>query len=158
MRVIGIDLGERRIGVAISDTTATLARPLRTIERGTSDADAVDLLRAAIAELAAEEEIGSIVVGLPIRLDGSDNLQTPRVRKVVALLSAQLNMPVVTQDERLSSYEADERLSFGEKDWRKRKARLDAAAAAVILQDYLDALHARSLSGKREEGRGGSEE
>ena len=152
MRVIGIDLGERRIGVAVSDASGTLARPLKTIERGTSDAEAVERLHAMIAELADEDEVGSVVVGLPTRLDGSPNPQTVRVSTMVALLSARLAIPVVTQDERLSSREAEERLSVREKDWRKRKAKLDAAAAAVILQDYLDA---RCLQGRerRAEGR-----
>ncbi len=138
VRIIGVDLGERRIGIAISDASATLARPLKTIERKPSDADAVELLRATITELSNEERVGCIVVGLPTRLDGSDNLQTPRVKKLITLLSARLPIPIVMQDERLSSHEAEERLSLREKDWRKRKARLDAAAAAVILQDYLD--------------------
>ena len=144
MRVIGIDLGERRIGLAISDATATLARPVRTLERGTSDVAAIELLSAAIADLTADGPLGGVVVGLPTRLDGTDNLQTQRVKKMVALLSARLNVPIATQDERLSSYEADQRLRLHQKDWRKRKAQLDAAAAAVILQDYLDA---RSTSG-----------
>jgi putative Holliday junction resolvase len=139
MRIVGIDLGERRIGIAVSDASATLARPLKTIERGSSDAAAVERLRLTIAALAEEEEVGSIVVGLPRHLDGSPNLQTPRVEKIVAMLTSSLAIPVVTQDERLSSHEAEERLKLREKDWRRRKARLDAAAAAVILQDYLDA-------------------
>lgn len=138
MRVIGIDLGERRIGLAISDSSATLARPLRTLERGRSDRLAVEALRTAIAELNAEDEVGCLVVGLPAHLDGSPSDQTSRVRRMVSLLSDQVAIPVVMQDERLSSHEADERLAIQEKDWRKRKARLDAAAAAVILQDYLD--------------------
>lgn len=139
MRVVGIDLGERRIGVAVSDPSGTLARPLRTIERGPSDAEAIERLHAMIAELEAEDSVGSVVVGLPTRLDGSANRQTERIRTMVALLSARLAVPVFTHDERLSSHEADERLSLHEKDWRKRKAKLDAAAAAVILQDFLDA-------------------
>jgi putative Holliday junction resolvase len=139
VRVVGIDLGERRIGLAISDGTATLARPLKTIERGQSDAHVVTALREILAELGGDDPVGCIVIGLPTRLDGSDNLQTPRVKKIVALLKDQVDIPVVTQDERLSSREAEERLSLREKDWRKRKAKLDAAAAAVILQDYLDA-------------------
>ena len=139
MRIVGIDLGERRIGIAVSDATATLARPLKTIDRGSSDAAAVEHLRATIAALADEEEVGSVVVGLPKHLDGSPNLQTPRVEKIVAMLTSQLTIPVVTQDERLSSHEAEERLKLREKDWRRRKAKLDAASAAVILQDYLDA-------------------
>jgi putative Holliday junction resolvase len=155
VRVIGIDLGQKRIGVAISDATATLARPVKTIERGGSDADAVALLCTTITEVAGEDEVGCIVIGLPTHLDGTDNLQTPTVRRIVQLLSAQVPIPVVTQDERLSSHEAEERLALREKDWRKRKAKLDAAAAAVILQDYLDA---RSLAEKRGEGRGEREE
>jgi putative Holliday junction resolvase len=152
VRVIGIDLGERRIGLAISDATATLARPLKTIERGRSDAAAVDALRRTIAELAGEEAVSSVVVGLPKHLDGSPNRQTPRVQKIVSLLTAQLAIPVVTQDERLSSREAEERLALGEKDWRRRKAKLDAAAAAVILQDYLDGRRAeRSFDGEEGE-------
>jgi len=139
MRIVGIDLGERRIGIAVSDASATLARPLKTIQRGRSDASAVEQLRSAILALAEEEAVGSVVVGLPRRLDGSPNLQTPRVTKIVALLTEQLSIPVHTQDERLSSHEAEERLAVREKDWRRRKAKLDAAAAAVILQDYLDA-------------------
>jgi putative Holliday junction resolvase len=151
VRVIGIDLGERRIGVAVSDASGTLARPLKTIERGISDADAVERLHAMIADLADEDEVGSVVVGLPTRLDGSPNTQTARIGAMVALLSARLTVPVFTYDERLSSREAEERLSIREKDWRKRKAKLDAAAAAVILQDYLDA---RSQTGQRAESRG----
>jgi putative Holliday junction resolvase len=139
VRVVGLDLGERRIGVAVSDASATLARPLRTIERGASDAEAIERLHAMIEALAAEDDVASVVVGLPSRLDGSPNRQTQRVGTMVARLSARLSVPVFTQDERLSSHEAEERLSLREKDWRKRKAKLDAAAAAVILQDFLDA-------------------
>jgi putative holliday junction resolvase len=139
VRVVGIDLGERRIGVAVSDASGTLARPLKTLERGASDAEAIDRLHAMIVEIEAEDEVGSVVVGLPTRLDGSPNRQTGRIRTMVTLLSARLAVPVFTQDERLSSREAEERLSLREKDWRKRKAKLDAAAAAVILQDFLDA-------------------
>jgi putative Holliday junction resolvase len=139
MRIVGIDLGERRIGVAVSDATATLARPLRTIQRGASDKAAVELIRATVAELDAEDAVESVVIGLPKRLDGSPNLQTPRVEKIITMLAPQLAVPIVTQDERLSSHEAESRLAVGEKDWRRRKARLDAAAAAVILQDFLDA-------------------
>jgi putative Holliday junction resolvase len=98
----------------------------------------VELLRATITDLSNEEDICCIVFGLPTRLDGTDNLETPRVKTVIRLLSAQLPIPIVTQDERLSSHEAEQRLALKERDWRKRKEKLDAAAAAVILQDYLD--------------------
>jgi putative Holliday junction resolvase len=138
VRVIGIDLGDRRIGLAVSDATATLARPLRTIARDRSDEAAAGALLAAIDALNAEDEVGCVVVGLPTRLDGTPSAQTARVRKMVDLLSSRLRIPIALQDERLSSHEADQRLAVRERDWRKRKAKLDAASAAVILQDYLD--------------------
>jgi putative pre-16S rRNA nuclease len=153
VRLIGVDFGERRIGLAVSDPTGTLARPVKTIERKPSDRDVVELLLSTIIELSNDEDISCIVFGLPTRLDGSDNLQTPRVKTVIRLLSARLTIPIVTQDERLSSHEAEQRLALGEKDWRKRKAKVDAAAAAVILQDYLD-----GQNSVRAEGRGEREE
>src|SRR5262245_55605439 len=138
MRVVGVDLGERRIGLATSDASATLARPLETIHRERSDEAAARTLAGAIDSLHREDPVSCIVVGLPTRLDGSPNDQTERVKSMVARLAAQTSIPIVLQDERLSSHEADERLGVRERDWRKRKAKLDAAAAAVILQDYLD--------------------
>jgi putative holliday junction resolvase len=96
-----------------------------------------------------------IVFGLPTRLDGSDNRQTPKVRRFVQRLAAEIDIPVVMQDERLSSQEAETRLAATEKDWRKRKAQLDAAAAAVILQDYLD--ETRQGTGQRPESGGEAE-
>ena len=141
MRLVGVDLGERRIGIAVSDASATLARPLRTILRDRSDDLAVRGLLDAIAVLNAEDEVGGVVVGLPTHLDGTASDQTARVRKMVDLLASRLSIPILLQDERLSSHEAEERLALHERDWRKRKAKLDAASAAVILQDYLDAHH-----------------
>jgi len=92
-----------------------------------------------IARLAAEEDgVGSIVVGLPRRLDGTPNEMTPRVQDFARQLHAASGLPVVLQDERLSSREAESRLALREKDWRVRKKKLDSAAAAIILQDYLD--------------------
>jgi putative Holliday junction resolvase len=92
-----------------------------------------------IARLAEEEDgVRAIVVGLPRRLDGSPNGMTPRVEKFARQLHDKTSLPVTLQDERLSSREAESRLALRDKDWRSRKARLDAAAAAVILQDYLD--------------------
>jgi putative Holliday junction resolvase len=138
VRVLGIDLGERRIGLAISDASATLARPLRVLERTASDEAAVDALLAEIDRLSHDDPLGSIVIGLPMTLDGRPTEQTPRVRVIAGALARRVTIPIVFQDERLSSHEADQRLATQERDWRKRKAKLDAAAAAVILQDYLD--------------------
>ena len=138
-RVAGLDVGERRIGIAISDVTRTLARPVTVLRTSGLDGDAVDRAVVELQRLAAEEDgLTSLVGGLPRRLDGSPNDMTPRVEAFAATLGARTALPVVLQDERLTSREAESRLARREKDWRARKKHLDAAAAAIILQDYLD--------------------
>ncbi len=87
---------------------------------------------------AGEGSLDVIVVGLPRRLDGTPNERTDVVAQFVRELARRTSIPVVTEDERLSSREAESRLALFRKDWRERKAVLDAASAAVILQDYLD--------------------
>ena len=137
-RVVAIDFGTRRLGLAISDRSRTLARPLETLTVDGA-ADAVDRAATRIAELAAEEDgVMTIVVGLPTRLDGSASTSAPAVVQFIASLRARTALPVVTEEERLTSHEAESRLAANERDWRRRKERLDAAAAAVFLQDYLD--------------------
>jgi putative Holliday junction resolvase len=120
--------------VAVSDATATLARPHGCLMGPDRVAEAVALVR----QVQDDEADVVIVVGLPRRLDGGETDATPRVRAFARALERQLGLVVVFQDERLSSVEAESRLALRERDWRKRKARIDAAAAAVILQDYLD--------------------
>lgn len=140
MRIVGLDLGNRRIGFAVSDATRTLARPVGVLVRPPSDAEAVRLAADEIRRLAAEEDgVRAIVVGLPTRLDGTANEMTARVKTFADALGAATGLPVLLQDERLTSREAESRLALREKDWRERKKKLDAAAAALILQDYLDA-------------------
>jgi len=139
MRTVGLDIGERRIGVAVSDATGTLARPLGVLRPSGLDGDALDVVVREITRLAGEEDgVGAIVIGLPRRLDGTPTELTPRVEQFARALGAKTSLPVALQDERLSSREAESRLALRDKDWRSRKARLDAAAAAIILQDYLD--------------------
>ena len=138
-RVAALDVGERRIGVAVSDLTRTLARPVGVGQTSGLDGDAVERAVAELARLAAEEDgLASLVVGLPRRLDGSPSDMTLRVQAFAAALGVRMALPVILQDERLTSREAESRLALREKDWRARKKRLDAAAAAIILQDYLD--------------------
>ena len=138
MRVLAIDAGARRVGLAISDRSRTLARPLSTIRVSSVD-DAVDRVAQIVAALAAEEDgLDTIVVGLPARLDGSPTTSTGDVRAFIEALALRTSRTIVTADERLTSREAESRLAVGEKDWRKRKEKLDAAAAAIILQDFLD--------------------
>ncbi len=140
MRTVGLDIGQRRIGVAVSDATGTLARPLGVLRPAGLDVDALEVVVREIARLAGEEDgVGAIVIGLPRRLDGTPTEMTPRVEQFARALGTKTSLPVALQDERLSSREAESRLALLDKDWRSRKARLDAAAAAVILQDYLDA-------------------
>ncbi len=140
MRAVGLDVGERRIGVAISDATCTLARPVGVLSAPALNNQALENTAVEIARLASEEDgVDTIVVGRPRRLDGSPTTITSRIEKFAAQLGARVGLRVVLQDERLSSHEADSRLAEHEKDWRVRKKRLDAAAAAIILQDYLDA-------------------
>ena len=138
MRVLGIDLGERRVGLAISDVSRTLARPLATVDVDGPD-DALDRVVAAIDRLAREDDgLDAIVVGLPRRLDGSTTEATDRTTAFVGALRGRTPIPVTTADERLTSREAESRLALRERDWRRRKKKLDAAAAAIILQNYLD--------------------
>ena len=137
-RVLALDVGARRVGVAISDATATLARPLETIAVR-DETDAVARVARRIADLASEDDgVSTIIVGLPVRLDGARSEQSARVGTFIEALRQQTRIPIVVADERLTSREAESRLAVRERDWRKRKQKLDAAAAAIILQDYLD--------------------
>ena len=139
MRTLGVDDGRRRIGLAVSDPTGTLARPVETVTGHDDPAAAAREVAAVITRLeAADDPIGAIVVGLPLRLDGTPNEQTGHARALAAELARMTGRTVLLQDERLTSREAENRLAVRERDWRARKKRLDAAAAAVILQEYLD--------------------
>jgi putative Holliday junction resolvase len=145
VRVLGVDLGRRRIGLAISDASGTLARPLDTLSVAGAGklSDVVERVAALAVRLAAEDGgLEGVVVGMPRRLDGSPTDETERASAFVEELSRRIVLPVRVQDERLTSHEAESRLAVNERDWRKRKQRLDAAAAAVILQDYLDGRNA----------------
>lgn len=137
--MLGIDYGRKRLGLALSDASATLASPWKVLARQGSEREVVRAIAAeAVVLAAADDGLAAIVIGWPRRLDGSPNEQTPIVEAFARALGTAVTVPVVLQDERLSSHEADTRLALREKDWRKRKQVLDAAAAAVILQDYLD--------------------
>jgi putative Holliday junction resolvase len=138
MRVLGIDVGERRIGFAISDPSRTLARPLSTMTVSGSS-NAIDAVVELVARLQNEDDgLDEIVIGLPSQLDGAPTTATPRVVAFIDALKKRTTVTIATEGERLSSREAESRLAVHERDWRKRKQRLDAEAAAIILQDYLD--------------------
>jgi len=141
VRVLGIDYGARRVGLALSDATGTLASPWRLLERPPSEAETLRVLAEIVDALRRDDDgLAAVVVGWPRRLDGSPTHQTALVEAFGRGLVARTGLRVVLQDERLSSHEADERLAErGDRDWRERKRKLDTAAAAIILQDYLDA-------------------
>jgi putative Holliday junction resolvase len=135
LRALGIDLGSRRIGVAVSDAGGVLASPRTTVER--SGDPALDHRR--IASLVAEEEVGVVVVGLPRSLDGSAGPAAETVLAEVDRLAAVLAVPVVTHDERFTTVTAHEQLRAAGMGGRRRRAVVDQQAAAVLLQSWLDA-------------------
>ncbi|HTM03634.1 MAG TPA: Holliday junction resolvase RuvX [Vicinamibacterales bacterium] len=139
-RIIAFDVGRRRIGVAISDASGLLARPVGALQVRGLGAAAVDAAAEQVAKFSTEDDaVSMIVIGLPRRLDGTPNDMTAPVEQFAGALQARTGLPVRFQDERLSSREAESRLARREKDWRVRKQQLDAESAAIILQDYLDA-------------------
>jgi putative Holliday junction resolvase len=139
VRALGIDYGERRIGLALSDATGLLASPWKKVLNDGDVSAAAARVAAEISVLRAEPDgLDAIVIGLPRRLSGEPNDQTARVQKFASVLVTRTTIPITFQDERLTSHEADELLAGRERDWRKRKQQVDAMAAALILQDFLD--------------------
>jgi putative Holliday junction resolvase len=132
VRALGIDLGSKRIGVAVADSAGTLATPYEVVAR-TGDR-ARDHRR--IAELAQETEAEQLVVGLPLSLDGSEGPAAQAARAEVDELRAATGLPVTTWDERLTTVTADQQLAH--LDGRARRAVVDKVAAAVMLQAWLD--------------------
>ena len=133
VRLLALDVGDVRIGVALSDESGTLASGLATLRAGGPRKDA-----RTVAALVLEHGVDEVVVGLPLRLDGSLGPQGEKVMGFVERLRRVLRVPVVTRDERLTSVAADEQLAAAGVRRRDRKARLDRAAATLILQEHLD--------------------
>lgn len=135
-RILGIDFGSRRIGLAVSDPTATLAQPLPTMTRRAGKRPPV----AALAALAQAQQIIEIVIGLPLSLQGDETDWTAEVRAFGAKLADRTGVPVSFLDERMTSVIAEKAVrSLGlKRTERERKERVDATAALLILQTYLD--------------------
>jgi putative Holliday junction resolvase len=131
--ILAFDFGTRRIGVAVGTMMLGSARPLTTIS-----AQANDARFAAIGKLIAEWQPASLVVGLPLALDGTAHEMTERCRRFARQLEGRFGLPVVLADERLTSTAAEASLRERGHDWRRRKANLDAEAAALILQSHFD--------------------
>jgi putative holliday junction resolvase len=133
---LALDVGEKRIGVALSDPGGILASPHRIINCAGTQADVAEVLA-----IAAEREVGEIVVGLPISLDGAEHGQAAKIREFAAALAARSPLPLVFQDERYSTVTAGNLRREGGKRRGRQPQYLDDAAAAVILQEYLDRKH-----------------
>ena len=132
-RILALDVGEARIGLAVSDETGVLATPTEAIKRTEPNSDA----RAVIA---AAERVGAtrIVVGMPVSLNGTHGSQARRVQGFRRILVAATDLPVESWDERFSTVEAERRLRESGVEPSRDRARLDSAAAAIILQSFLD--------------------
>ena len=133
MRVLALDVGDKRVGVAISDPSQIIARSLKVIQRGSRRADF-----AAVARLVEEYEVETVVVGHPRSLDGTVGEQAKKVEHYAAGLTEVLAVPVLLWDERFSTVSADRLMKEAGLRGKKKRERIDAVAAAVILQDYLD--------------------
>ncbi len=133
MRLMGLDVGDKRIGIALSDEGALIASPRETLERSGNRKDIRHML-----DLARREEVSEIVVGMPFSLDGSLGPQAHKVERFVEALKSETDIRVTTWDERLSTVSAERALLEGDVSRAKRKKTIDRVAAALILQGYLD--------------------
>jgi putative Holliday junction resolvase len=134
MRYLGVDLGRATIGLALADDVLRTATPLETIRRTSEDAD-----MAALQRVAHDYEVERVVVGLPFNMDGSEGASARMARAFAARVARVLGAGVELFDERLSTFEAETRLRERGLTARDRRAVIDAEAAAVILQGWLDA-------------------
>jgi putative holliday junction resolvase len=139
-RLLGLDLGEKTIGLALSDTLLTIATPLQTLKRGKFSVDA-----PAIEALIKEHGIGGLVVGLPLNMDGSEGPSAQSARALVRNFAARSAIPVILWDERLSTAAVTRTLIDADASRKRQKEVVDKMAAAYILQGALDALARKPL-------------
>jgi putative Holliday junction resolvase len=140
---MGLDVGDKRIGIALSDESALIASPRETLERKGNRKDIEHLLA-----LARREEVSEILVGMPWKLDGTSGPQAEKVSRFVEALRASTPIPVTTWDERLSTVGAERALIEADVSRAKRRGAVDRVAAALILQSYLDARRANQVTPK----------
>ena len=130
-RLLGLDIGSRRIGVAISDELGIVASPLGFVEPGPND-------RAAFRKLVEQHNTTELIVGIPRTMTGAEGPQAKEVRTYAKALARDLNMPLTYWDERFTTVIAERSLISGGRSREQRRKEIDAAAAAVMLQGYLD--------------------
>lgn len=132
-RILGIDYGSRRVGLALSDSNGIIASPLRTIEY-----QSIDDLIVQLKSLVKEHQINSFLVGLPIGMKGQKTEQTKTVESFIGVLKDRFSLPIETEDERLTTVEANRSLREQGLEPSREKGAVDATAAAILLQAYLD--------------------
>lgn len=135
LRLLSLDLGEKTIGLALSDTRLTVATPFETLKRGKFSADAVKL-----EEIVAKQGVGGLVVGLPLNMDGSDGPSAQSARAFARNFAARSALPIVLWDERLSTAAVTRDMIAADATRKRRAATVDKIAAAYILQGVLDRL------------------
>ena len=134
MRMIGLDVGEKTVGIAMSDELGIAANPVTILKR--TDSIRKDI--SAIRQIAEANEVNLAVVGLPLMMDGSEGIQVEKTLLFVAELKRRTRLEVVTWDERLSTAEVERIMIANDQSRAKRKKVIDKLAAAVILQGYMD--------------------
>jgi putative Holliday junction resolvase len=135
VRILALDVGDKRIGIAVSDSTCTIAIGLTTIERKSENF--LEKLKA----LMQEYNVGEIIVGIPLKINGTEGAQAKNVREFEKQIKKQLGIPIKEWDERLTSLQAEKTLISGDVRRVKRKSIVDQVAAVLILQSYLDNLN-----------------
>ena len=135
-RILGIDYGEVRVGLSLSDLTQTIANPFKTIIYKSAD-NLLDQLK----EIIAENEVEKLVVGVPYNMKGEDTKQTLKVKEFISFLESNLSYDIELIDERLSSIEAEKTMHKMNIKTGHNKSDIDKIAASVILQEYLDSYH-----------------
>ena len=135
MRILGLDYGEKRIGVAVCDELGITAQGLPTIVRKNKKHD-----WEILGNLVKNYQVEKVVIGYPVRLDGSEGIQCEKVNRFALLLEKTFNIPVMKWQETLSTREAEEILINSGVRWKKRKEKVDKLAACLILQNYLDSI------------------
>ena len=133
MRILGMDYGEKRIGLAVCDEQGMTAQGLPTLIRKTKKHD-LEILQQWLGRYSVEK----IVIGYPVRLDGSEGIQCEKVNRFAALLEKTFSLPVIRWPEAMSTKEAEEIMANCGVHWRKRKEKVDKLAACIILQNFLD--------------------
>ena len=133
MRIMALDVGNKTIGMAISDALLLTAQARPTLRRKDPQSD-IEYIR----RLAVENEVHQVVVGQPLHMDGRESPQSQKIARFAEQLQQTLDLPIVFWDERLTSFEAEQHLEQLGLNWRQRREQVDKIAAMIILQNYLD--------------------